>query len=174
MNVLRVLFIVVLVAGAVGCRSRDTAVGFGRSMSGDLADAKSHSQDYAKPFFFRVQDASTSEPLPYFTVYWTESWQETGTTMPFWSRSGFLFSGGSNVVRVAGLRCASSNDFRDNTFRFASKGYEPLDLSYISTLGSPAVGLFNTRKSPRPLQVYVATNQVITVLLRKEQANARH
>jgi hypothetical protein len=130
---------------------------------------------HVKPFFFRVQDASTGEPLPYFTVYWTESWQKTGATMPFRSRSGFLPSGGNNLVKVVRLRAAMDHSFRDNTFRFAAKGYEPLDVSYIASPGTPAVGVFNTRKSPRPLQVYVATNQVITIPLRKEQANdARH
>jgi hypothetical protein len=106
---------------------------------------------HVEPFHFCVQDSSTGEPLPDFIVYWTESWQNKGGTMPFRSRSGFLWSDGTNGVRVVGLRGAVDETCRDNSFRFSAKGYEPLDLSYIPGARTPAVGLFNTRKSPRPV-----------------------
>src|SRR6266404_1343820 len=85
---------------------------------------------YVKPFTFRVEDASTGEPVTNATVYWTESWQKISALKPDRTRSGFLFSGETNVLRVTGLTEAV-----DNKFRFTSKGYQPLTLEYIHKRG---------------------------------------
>ena len=123
-----------------------------------------------KSFAFRVQDASTGEPVNYVTIYWTQSWQKMGASKPNRTRSGFLFSGETNVIRVEGLL-----DSVDNTFRLSATGYQPLTVDYIPKSEPPAVGLFNTTLSPRPLQVFQSSSNTIKIQLRKEESSAaRH